>query len=55
MSAAYILIVIFGSANGHSTVSMQEFNSLQACQFASSHIGTYMPRKMICVPKGETK
>lgn len=55
---AWILIVVLTAASGHSTVAMQEFNTLQACQFASSNVslkaGSYV-RGMFCVPKGETK
>ena len=53
----WILIVVMSAANGHATVAMQEFNTAPACQYAASQISTVSSyvRKMVCVPKGETK
>lgn len=50
---SYILMIVMSAANGHATVSMQEFETLQACQFASSQITSMLPKQMACVPKGK--
>lgn len=53
----WILIVVMSASNGTSTVAMQEFNTVQACQYAGGQISSVSAyvRKLICVPKGETK
>lgn len=52
---AYILIVMWSAAGGQTAVSMQEFTTLTACQFASIQIHkkkpTESPPSMVCVPK----
>lgn len=54
----FILIVIMSAPNGTSTVSMQEFNTLEACQYAANEIsrkvGSYT-RGALCVSKGIVK
>ena len=54
----FVLIVLMAAPNGTSTVSMQEFNTLKACQYASNEIarlsGAYH-RRSFCVSKGVIK
>lgn len=54
----FILIVILSAPNGTSTVSMQDFNTLEACQYAANEIsrkvGSYQ-RGSFCVSKGVVK
>ena len=52
----WILIVVWFAGNSQSGVAMQEFDSLQACQWASQQIIKHKARtsapNMVCVPKG---
>jgi len=53
---AYILIVIFSTANNYSNVTMQEFANKNACAFAAQQIiqnwqASPPPRATLCVPK----
>ena len=54
----FILIVIMSAPNGTSTVAMQEFNTIEACQYAANEIsrkvGSYQ-RGSFCVSKGVVK
>lgn len=54
----FILIVLMAAPNFTSTVSMQEFNTLEACQYAANEItrkvGHYS-RGVFCVSKGIVK
>jgi hypothetical protein len=52
---AYILIVMWSAMGSQTAVTMQEFGSLSACQFASVQIAerktTVFAPTMVCVPK----
>jgi hypothetical protein len=54
----WILIAVWASANGYQGVTMQEFDTVKACQWASTQINELNRRSgidMRCVPKGESK
>jgi hypothetical protein len=60
VSAAYYPPGMYDRSSVYSSaVAFQEFNTLQACQFASVEAQKLMPSahktRVACVPKGETK
>ena len=54
---AWILIVVMSGYGGNvSTVSMQEFNTEQACKYAANYMTKfYGLRGAVCFEKGKTK
>ena len=55
--STWILIVVMKATVGYnSTVSMQEFNTESACQYAANYMAQFNGLKRAsCVRKGETK
>lgn len=53
----WILIIVWSSYYGHAGVTMQEFDTLRACQWASSQAAAMnsRPMQMKCVPKGDNQ
>lgn len=53
----WILVIVWYSYYGYNGVTMQEFDSLKDCQWASTQVNDMVrnPVKMRCVPKGDIK
>ena len=52
---SWVLIVIWSVSGSQAAVAMQEFASVEACQFASTQIKQRSHTQwntMVCVPKG---